>query len=316
MPIFAAALHLQEVKIDATDPALARLVSGTNHLSLFAQRTVQGVLRLSYRVPTTGQDGRRRAQIPLALGPSGIVRLESARPDLEVLNGQLWTKTAGAKSNVYDIGVAGLEFLVLEWRNQADGAPVATGRPAEGSKEFYGIGLTRARNLTVLNSDGSCTHFAEFELPAFQSEDFRLNLPARARLISVSVNGVEVSAPAVEDQLCPIRLPVREAQQTAHRLSFRLAYPPLRLGFVGTAELTLPEVFQTAGTLEWVVALPNGFDTQVISSGLETQKAAPDLSRFGDYGRILKAQAHTHLTKSLAPPGTVSLSLKYRQALP
>ena len=158
------------------------------------------------------------------------------------------------------------------------------------------------------------------KLPAFQSEDFRLKLPARARLISVFVNGVEVSAPAVKDQLCRIRLPVREAQQTAHRLSFRLsfrlAYPPLRLGFVGTAELTLPEVFQTAGTLEWVVALPNGFDTQVISSGLETQKAAPDLSRFGDYGRILKAQAHTHLTKSLAPPGTVSLSLKYRQALP
>lgn len=172
------------------------------------------------------------------------------------------------------------------------------------------------------SQDGESQHLlaGEMKLPAFQSEDFRLKLPARARLISVFVNGVEVSAPAVKDQLCRIRLPVREAQQTAHRLSFRLsfrlAYPPLRLGFVGTAELTLPEVFQTAGKLEWVVALPNGFDTQVISSGLETQKAAPDLSRFGDYGRILKAQAHTHLTKSLAPPGTVSLSLKYRQALP
>jgi hypothetical protein len=88
------------------------------------------------------------------------------------------------------------------------------------------------------------------------------------------------------------------------------------LGFVGLAELTLPEVFQTAGTLEWVVALPNGFDTQVISSGLEMQKTPPDLGRFGDYGRILKSHPHTYLAKDLAPPGAVSLSLKYRQAIP
>ena len=113
--------------------------------------------------------------------------------------------------------------------------------------------------------------------------------------------------------MCRIRLPARGAQQTAHRLSFRLAYPALRLGFMGTADLTLPEVFQTTGTMEWVVALPSGFQTQVIASGLETQKAPPDLDRFGDYGRILKSHAHTHLAKDLAPPGVVGLSLKYRQ---
>jgi hypothetical protein len=87
----------------------------------------------------------------------------------------------------------------------------------------------------------------------------------------------------------------------------------MRLGFIGMAELALPEVFQTAGTLEWIVALPNGFDAQVIYSGLETRKTAPDLERFGDYGRILKSQTLTHLAKSLAPPGAVNLSLKYRQ---
>src|SRR6185503_3951436 len=125
----------------------------------------------------------------------------------------------------------------------------------------------------------------------------------------VSVNGTEVSSPTVEDQLCRIRPPGREGQQTAHRLSFRIAYSPMRLGFVGTADFALPEVFQTTGTLEWIVALPHGFDTQVISSGLETQKAAPDLSRFGDYGRILKSHPHTYLAKDLAPPGLVRLSL-------
>jgi hypothetical protein len=90
----------------------------------------------------------------------------------------------------------------------------------------------------------------------------------------------------------------------------------LRLGFIGIAELELPEVFQTAGTTEWVVALPNGFEAQVISSGLETQKSPPDLGRFGDYGRILQSHAHTYLAKDLAPPGLVGLSLKYRQIVP
>jgi hypothetical protein len=90
----------------------------------------------------------------------------------------------------------------------------------------------------------------------------------------------------------------------------------VRLGFVGTAELTLPEVFQTAGMLEWVVALPNGFETQIISSGLETQKGTPNLDRFGDYGRILGTHPHTYLAKDLAPPGLVGVCLKYRQVVP
>jgi len=314
VPLFAAPVHLQEVRFDSAD--LARLVTVTNHLALHVQRAGQATLRLAYRVPIANHEGKKRAQVPLALGSSGNMRLESARNDIEVLSGSLWTKTTGDKTNVYDIGVAGLDSLILEWRDQESGSPVVVGQRADGAKDFYGIGLTRAQNLSVINSDGSCTHFAEFDLPVFQTEEFRMKLPAAARLISVSVNGAEISSPTVEDQLCRIRLPSREAQQTAHRLSFRIAYPAVRLGFVGTADLTLPEVFQTAGTLEWVVALPHGFDTQVISSGLETQKATPDLSRFGDYGRILKSQSHTYLAKSLAPPGSVSLSLKYRQTVP
>lgn len=143
-----------------------------------------------------------------------------------------------------------------------------------------------------------------------------MKLPDQARLISVSVNGSEISPPALADQMCRIRLPAREGLQTAHRLSFRIAYPTVRLGFVGMLELTLPEVFQTTGRLEWVVALPNGIEAQVISSGLERQKASPDLSRFGDYGRILQSHAHTSLAKDLAPPGSVGLNVKYRQAVP
>jgi hypothetical protein len=222
------------------------------------------------------------------------MRLETPQNDLEILTGTIWAKSTADNLTAYDIGVAGAELLIIEWRDENGDPLLRTGRQAEATKEFYGIGLSRAQNLTVINSDGSCTHFSEFEVPVFQTEEFRVRLPEKARLISVSVNGAEISSPTVQDQVCRIRLPSKEAQQTAHRLSFRIAYPTVRLGFVGMAELTLPEVFQTAGTLEWVVALPNGFDTQIISSGLETQKAAPDLSRFGDYGRILKSHPHTY----------------------
>ena len=315
VPLFNLPVHLQEVKFEPPDLA-AQLVSVTNRLELFCTRTGQATMRLSFRVPITNHEGKKRAQVPIALGSSGNIRLESPRSDIEFLSGSLWAKKAGEKSTVYDIGVAGLDALMVEWREQGDGAPVVPEAKAGATREFYGIGLTHAQNLTVINSDGSCAHFAEFELPVLQAEDFRMKLPAQARLISVSVNGAEIGSPSVVDQLVRIKLPGREGSQTAHRVSFRIACPPIKLGFIGTADLALPELFQTAGTLEWVVALPNGFDAQVVSSGLETQKSAPDLSRFGDYGRILKSQSNTYLAKSLAPPGAVSLSLKYRQTIP
>ena len=68
--------------------------------------------------------------------------------------------------------------------------------------------------------------------------------------------------------------------------------------------------------MEWVISLPDGFETQVISSGLETQKGAADLSVFGDYGSVLKSHPYTRLAKTLAPPGKTSANLKYRQVVP
>jgi hypothetical protein len=315
LPLFAAPVHLSQAQVESAETNLAGIITVTNRLGLFVERTGAGTMRLSYRVPVENREGKRRAQVPLLVALSGNVRLESARSDFEILTGNLWSKSTAEKATVYDIGVAGEELLVVEWRDQGSEAVAGIRKPGEGS-EFYGIGLTRAQSLTVINSDGSCTHFAEFELPALMAEEFRMKLPAKARLISVAVNGNEISSPVVEEQLCRVRLPGREAQQTAHRISFRIAYPSFRLGFIGTAELALPEVFQTTGTLEWVVALPNGFHTQVVSSGLEMQVSPPDLGRFGDYGRVLKSHAHTYLRKELAPPGPVGLSLKYRQVVP
>jgi hypothetical protein len=310
--LFGVPVHLSGSKLDSTNAMFAQLVTVTNRLSLFAEKPGSGTLQLSYRVPIENQDGKRRAQIPMLLGTSSNVRLESSRDDIEILTGSLWSKSASDGVTVYDIGVAGDETLVAEWKEQAGGVPGAVA----GAKEFYGIGVTRAQHLTVIHSDGSCAHFAEFDVPALQAQEFRMKLPPDVKLISASVNGTEIAAPGVENQLCQIRLPTREAQQTVHRLSFRLAYPPTRLGFVGMTELALPELFQTVGTLEWVLALPAGFEVQVLSSGLEREKTPPDLARFGDYGRILRSQPHTCLTKNLAPPGLVTLQLKYRQTVP
>ena len=311
VPLFSQALHIQSQKIESAAPDLARLGMVKNRLALLVLRLGSGVLHFSYRVAIENHEGRKRAQFPMLIGPSGNAQIASSRPDLEVIAGTLWAKSAREKQTVYDIGVAGEEVLTVEWREQDGAAPAP-----EAGKEFYGIGITRAQHLTVINSDGSCTHFAEFELPAFQTEELRLRLPPKARLISVSINGVEATAPALEDQLCRIRLPAREAGQAAHRLSFRLAYPPVALGFIGNVELPLPEVFLTVGTLEWIVALPGGFDAQVISSGMAVQKTPPDLTRFGDYGRILKSHPQSYLAKDLAPPGPVSLNLHYRQSVP
>jgi hypothetical protein len=325
--LFGLPVYLLESHVESAQTNLAWIVSASNGLWLAAERTGPGTLRLSYRVPVENHEGKRRAEIPVLTGISGNVRLESAQNDFEILTGFLWSKSAGEKTTVYDIGVTGEEKLAVEWREQGHDAPAkpvetrtqASVQPvalAEPAKNFYGIGLTRAQHLTVVNSDGSCIHFAEFEMPAVEGEEFRMKLPAKARMISVSVNGHEIQSPQMEDQTCRVKLPGREGQQTMDRLSFRIANPPLRLGFIGAADLALPEVFQTTGTTEWVVALPSGFQTQVIASGLETQKSPPDLRRFGDYGHILQSHAHIYLAKDLAPPGLVGLSLRYRQIVP
>jgi len=92
--------------------AAARLVTLTNRLSLFAEKPGQGTWQFSYRVPIESREGKKRVQIPLLLGCSGSVRLDSARNDLEILTGSLWSKSSADKLNAYEIGLAGEELLV------------------------------------------------------------------------------------------------------------------------------------------------------------------------------------------------------------
>ncbi|MCL4785574.1 MAG: hypothetical protein KJ070_02100 [Verrucomicrobia bacterium] len=99
---------------------------------------------LTYRVPVESRKGRQRAQIPLLSGPSGNFGLESPRPDLEPLNGSLWTKVPTEETTVYDLGVAGEEALLIEWRDQ--GGELVAAKEAEAAKEFT-ESASRARRI-------------------------------------------------------------------------------------------------------------------------------------------------------------------------
>ncbi|MBM3833997.1 MAG: hypothetical protein FJ403_12155 [Verrucomicrobia bacterium] len=180
VPLFGAAVHLQEVNFESAEPNLAnlaRLATVTNRLALFVQSPGTATLQLKYRVPITAHERKKRGRIPVAPAAAGQVRVESTRNDLEIQTGSLWTKSAAGNLTAYEIGAVGEELLVIEWRDDALGLADRTG---QGTREFYGIGLTQAQNLTVIHSDGSCTHFAEFEVPAFQKNEFQMRLPSGA----------------------------------------------------------------------------------------------------------------------------------------
>lgn len=312
VPLFGLAVHLRSQSVDADSAETAAFVTVSNRPSLLALKTGGGALHVTYRVPVELRDGRKRAEIPMMMSTAGEIRVETTRQQLQHLTGSLWSRQSAEDKFIHEFGVVGEDRLTLEWRDSEENAP---DNPPAGSHSLYGIGITLAQHLTVIGSDGSSTHFAEFDLPVVPDREFRLRLAPRTKLVSVSVNGAEVAAPPVEGLLCRLRLPESSPQRTCHRVSFRFAGEPVRLGFVGVTELALPETLLTAGSVRWTVALPAGFSTQILASGLETQKSPPDLARFGDYGRLVNPGASLHLAKELAPPGPVTLSLRYRQAV-
>jgi len=308
VPLFARSIYLETASLETLKPDVALLITQSNRLALLARHPGSGTLTLSYRLPIRSQEGISRVETPLLTVSSGTVIVQSREADLQALTGTLWERRNHESQTDYVIGVAGEDSLTLEW-----GLGARTTSTSVNPAGLYGIGIHKAQHLTLIHSDGSCTHFSEFDLPASQHGEFRQELPTGARLVSVSVDGEEMSAPVLEDRVIRLNLTRKPSSRELRTVSLRLAYPPVSLGFLGSLELKLPEVFQTTGTLSWVVLLPNGFESQLISSGLEIQKGAPDLSRFGDYGRLLKSNHGLYLGKDLAPPGATQIQLRYRQ---
>lgn len=308
VPLLSRSIHLEAATLETLKPDVALLMTQSNRLALLARHSGGGTLTLSYRLPIRSQEGLSRVETPLLTVASGTLVVKSREGDLQALSGTLWERRVLEGQTEYVIGVAGEDSLTLEWGLGARLPPSSV-----NTAGLYGIGIHKAQHLTVIHSDGSYTHFSEIDLAAFQHGEFRLELPTGARLVSVSMDGEEVSSPILEDRVIRLNLTRKPSARESRTISLRLSYPRVSLAFLGTLELKLPEVFQTTGALSWAVLLPHGFESQLISSGLEIQKSAPDLSRFGDYGRLLKSSHGLNLSKELAPPGAIQIQLRYRQ---
>ncbi len=112
VPLFGLPVYLMDSKLESSDPEIARVVMVSNRLAIAAQRAGKETLQLTYRIPIDSREGKRHAQIPMALGPSGNVRLESTRANLGILNGSVWSRSTKEKTTLYEVGVAGKKALL------------------------------------------------------------------------------------------------------------------------------------------------------------------------------------------------------------
>lgn len=291
-------------------PEAIRMISSTNHYQVQAVREGSGEMKLAYRVPIEKSGDRNSAVIPALNTPSGNLRFESKRPDIEFQDGALWRKTSESGITRYEVGLAGSTSLTVTWPSETS-SPDSTDAQ---KRNIYGIKIVESRQLTVIHSDGACTHLAEFVLPPYHSEEFQLLLPDEARVISVTVDDSEVAEPKLTENRCSIPLAPYPPTSENRRISLRLSLPSVRLGFLGFTELELPNPNANIGTLKWFIVLPSGFQTQIITSGLDLQKSDPDeLKDFGDFGRVLKTNPTLFLSKNLVAPSTIRTRLKYSQ---
>ncbi len=312
LKLFKNPIYLMSQEI----PAFVRVLVSSNAFHLDAVEPGKGHLAFSYRAPLTVSGNQILVHVPLLNVPSGRVALQAKLSNLEFQHATLWNKTVEGELVRYDLGVTGAEPFVIGWTRGMSELTTRSGLeiPATASlDQLYGIRISESQQLTVINSDGSCTHFAEFHLAAFHPPDFDVTLPAGTQIISASVDGVEKEKPPITGKQLRIRLDMATPRQGVRRVSLRLALPNVRLGFIGFTELELPQTGATVGTLKWIIALPSGFRAQVISSGLDVQRQAADLSGFGDYGRALKSHPQIFFLKNLLPPTPVPVRLKYYQ---
>ena len=301
--------------VERAVPAHALLTLREGALGLLPVAEGEGELTLRYRAPLTESGDRVDAQIPLCLAPAGTIELIARRDNLEFENAVLWQKTTLDESIRYDLGVAQATAFTIGWQegDKITEPPSSPGRPTlEASSETYGIGIVSSDQLTVVNSDGTCLHFAWYELPAFHADSFEVTVPQEARILSASLDQFEIEEPILTDGRC--RIPVETAQDAQpRRLLLRLSYPRVRLGFLGHLQFDLPEVTKTIGELSWTIVLPQGFQTQVTTSDLNPSPCSLPLDDFGSYQGILIERTTTPLSKSLAPPRRASAKLRYCQ---
>ena len=97
IPLFAVLCICRNSNSTPADPDLARTCHGLRIGDLLVQRPGRGLCGFRIGFQSRNREEERRAQLPLLLGPSGHVRLETRLTDLEILTGTIWAKSTADK---------------------------------------------------------------------------------------------------------------------------------------------------------------------------------------------------------------------------
>jgi hypothetical protein len=178
------------------------------------------------------------------------------------------------------------------------------------------MAILSSRHLTVINTDGSCTHSADYVLPGASSQPVTLALPPGATVISGSLNGVALDPATLRGSPLSIVIPESLQHRAEHQLSLSLSCAPVHLGFLGQLTLSLPDPSAITGNLSWNIAIPPGYRVQALSGGLDLNREPMNLDAYGAFGQALKDHTRVSLRRALVPAQPVTARLRYRQALP
>ncbi|MFN7953695.1 MAG: hypothetical protein U0610_18355 [bacterium] len=306
------------VLVPAGVPIVSRTLSAGLYLApvaaglgLGARGTPRGTLEVVYRAPLAHAGERVEVELPLLVDQAGTFEVSGPPVRLDVTHGLVWSARVDTEGH-WAIGVTGHDPLTLGYDTRA-GADAAERAAAPGDVAIYGIRVLNADQLTVLHSDGSCAHFAAFELAADHPDVFEVMLPGGSQVLSTIVDGREATRAARDGERYRIPLEPLARRGESRLVAIRLALPPQPLGFLGSFELDLPQLDSTVGAIRWTIALPTSFHARVVSSGMEELGDAPPLDAFGDYGRALAGRRMIALGKTLMPVSRVHATVRYFQ---
>lgn len=305
IPLFREPVFLVEQSL----PEAIKLVRSGESLGLLPVGKGAGVLTVCYRAPVQSKGNRTSLRIPILAGFPGRGLFVSKRSDLAFAGAQIWA--INSKETVsYQFGFTGEETIEVAW---GSGAEPGAGVASEEAISIYGIPVALAQHLTVIDSQGQHVHFAEFELGSNSSSRFELRLPEDVFVVSAAIDGVEIADYRLSDQVLALDLKAFEHLGRSKRVSLKLQYPRVQLGFAGELSLACPTLKSTTGSVEWSIVIPQGFACQVMSGSLETLNRPLDLSAFGEYSAVVNAESMLFQSRNLVPSGPLDIRLNYHQ---
>jgi hypothetical protein len=305
--LFSQPVHLRSV----TPPDFVFLENKDARPSLLPISAGRGELGLTIRSPIERKGDRMSTTLPLPRDCVTQLKIRTPQAGLQMEGAALWERSGDAqKGFVHELSSAGAPSVTLSW-SDAPGSPEATpGSP------LHGMSMLSSRHLTVINTDGSCTHAADYVLAGAFGRPFVLALPPGAAVVSGSLDGVALDPATLRGSPLSIAVPESPQHRAEHQLSLSLSCAPVHLGFLGHLTLSLPDPSAITGNLSWNIAVPPGYRVQTLSGGLDMNREPVTLDVYGTFGEALRDHTLISLRRALVPAQPVAVRLRYRQALP